>query len=46
MLVQFKQFKEQELVEKTVRKHELADTEKKLLVWWEIIRIQYNAVVH
>ena len=37
--MQFKKFKNEELVEKIVKKQELADTEKKLLVQCKIIRI-------
>ena len=39
MLVEFQQFKDQELLEKIVKKQELTDTEKKLLVCHETIRI-------
>lgn len=39
MLVEFQQFKDQELPEKIMKKQELTDTEKKLLVYHETIRI-------
>ena len=41
MLVEFDRFKNEELVDKSIKKQELADTEKKLLVLCEIIRIYY-----
>lgn len=39
MLVELKKFKDHELPEKVVKRQELTETEKKLLVWCELIRV-------